>query len=273
MGVQDLAQGHAHKSTQQTVIQAGLSRIIRLMKIDVGLIGGTGIGDRLMSLGGHVVHIPTERGMIRGRHLIHADRHVLLLSRHSAGHKVPPHKVNYLGMSVALKKLGAKCCFSTAACGGLLPHWPVGTMAACSDFIDITARNLTHFDRTVTHTDFSQPFGNKTREALLAAAQEIEIPIETKAIYVNGNGPRYETPYEIQLYQRLGGHVVGMTAASEAIAMREAGIDYGCLAVVTNLAAGISEQALNHEEVVEEMTKAGERAVQILLKAIERLPL
>ncbi|MBX3120326.1 MAG: MTAP family purine nucleoside phosphorylase [Fimbriimonadaceae bacterium] len=243
------------------------------MQIDVAVIGGTGIGDRLLELGGEAVHIPTSKGMIRGRSFEHSGRRVLLLSRHSAGHKVAPHNVNYLGMSLAVQHLGAKFCFSTAATGGLIDDWPVGTMAVCSDFIDATGRNLTHFDRAVVHTDFTEPFGSGARASLLRAASELGIDVHDTCIYVNGNGPRYETPYEIQLYRRMGGHVVGMTAASEAIAMRELGIDYGCLTVVTNLAAGLAGQQLNHAEVVEEMTKSGETAVKILLKAIERLPI
>ncbi len=243
------------------------------MRIDVGLIGGTGVGERLIQLGGQALHIPTRYGMIRGRLLTHAGRNVLLLSRHSAGHKVPPHLVNYLGMATALRNLGAKYCFSTAATGGFVADWPVGSMAACSDFIDVTGRNLTLYERTVVHTDFTQPFGTVTRQAIQDAAEQSGVPIHDNAIYVNGNGPRYETPYEIELYRRMGGHVVGMTAASEAIAMREAGIDYGCLAIVTNLAAGLSAQPLSHEEVVDAMKKAGETAVKVLLNAIERLPL
>lgn len=242
------------------------------MRIDAGLIGGTGIGDRLLALGGEAVHVPTSRGVVRGRLLTHAGKKILALSRHSAGHKVPPHRVGYLAMALALRKLGARRCLSTAATGGLVPGWPIGSFGVCSDFIDATGRNLTHFDRTVVHTDFTHPFGPESRKALLDASRDLGVHAHADCIYVNGNGPRYETPYEIQLYQRLGGHVVGMTAASEAIAMREAGIDYGCLAVVTNLAAGLAGQALNHEEVVEEMIKAGETAVKILLNAIERLP-
>ena len=65
---------------------------------------------------------------------------------------------------------------------------------------------------------------------------------------------------------------LGMTAASEAIAMREAGIDYACLSVITNFAAGISATPLAHGEVAEQMDKSGEAAIKVLFGAIERLP-
>lgn len=240
------------------------------MRIDVGIIGGTGIGDRLRALGGEAVHIPTTYGAIRGKKLDVGGKAVLLLSRHSAGHKVPPHKVNYLGMADALRRLGAKACFSTAAVGSLREDWPAGTMAVAHDFLDLTARNVTAFDRTVVHTDFSSPF--PARGALLDAANKLDKPAHDGAIYLNGNGPRYETPFEIQLYARMKADVVGMTAATEAVCMRELGVPYGLLCVVTNLAAGISPIELSHEEVVEEMERSGETAVQILLEAVRLVP-
>lgn len=191
---------------------------------------------------------------------------VLALSRHSAGHKVPPHKVAYKAMALALQQLGVAACFSTAAVGSLRPEWGCGTLVACSDFIDLTARFPTLYDRTVVHTDFSEPFS--ARKYLLSAARELDIDVKDGGVYVCGNGPRYETPEEIRVEQQLGGDVVGMTAASEAIVMREAGVPYACLAIVTNLACGISDMPLNHEEVVEEMQRSGDTALRIISQAI-----
>jgi 5'-methylthioadenosine phosphorylase len=191
----------------------------------------------------------------------------LVLQRHGVGHKVPPHAINYRAMAWAVRFTGAAACFSTAATGGLRDDWPNGTLAVCHDFVDVTARNLTMHDREVVHTDFSSPFGARARVAMLAAASALGIPVQDGAVYVNGNGPRYETPYEIQLYRRLGGDVVGMTAATEAILMGEAGVPYACLAVVTNQACGLTGATLSHEEVVEEMERSGDRAVRILLGA------
>jgi purine nucleoside phosphorylase len=95
--------------------------------------------------------------------------------------------------------------------------------------------------------------------------------VEPEGIYINLNGPRYESPQEVEIYRHVG-DVVGMTAGSEAIAMRECGVPYACLAIVTNLAAGISSTPLSHEEVGQEMTRSGERAVQLLLQAVADLP-
>lgn len=224
----------------------------------MAIIGGTGIGDRLAAMGGKAIHVPTPAGLLRGR-ILHD---LVLIQRHSVGHKTPPHLVNYTAFALGLKKLGVGTCFATAAVGSLRPEWGPGTILAPTDFIDVTGRGTTLHHRTVVHTDFSSPL--PAREHLLQEG------VHDGGIYVCGNGPRYETPYEIDLYSKIG-DVVGMTAASEAIVMREAGINYGCLCVVTNLACGIADYPLNHEEVVEEMNRSGERAVEILLEAAKRV--
>lgn len=238
------------------------------MRVVAGIIGGTGIGDRLLELGGVPIHIPTAFGLVRGRRVEVEGHPVFVMSRHSAGHKVPPHKVNYRAMAVGLRALGCRLCLSTAAVGSLREDWTSGTLAICSDFLDLTARNVTLFNREVVHTDFSQPFGPVCRGALLESAKTCGLHVERQAVYVNGNGPRYETPYEVAMYRRLGADVVGMTAASEAIAMREAGIDYACVSVVTNMACGIVTAPLTHDEVVAEMSRAGERTVLLLTQAV-----
>ena len=235
------------------------------MRFDVAIIGGTGIGSRLTALGGKPVHIPTPHGTIRGRHLEHKGANILILSRHSAGHKVPPHRVNYVGMATALQLLDIKYCLASAAVGSLRKEWGPGTMVACTDFFDFTGRFATMFDTTVVHTDFTHPFSETINHALLATSKDQNVQVQPKGTYLCGNGPRYETPGEILYYASIRADVVGMTAATEAIVMREAGVDYGCLAVVTNLAAGISDQQLSHQEVEDEMNRSGETAVKVLL--------
>jgi 5'-methylthioadenosine phosphorylase len=236
------------------------------MKFDVAIIGGTGIGSRLVALGGKPVHIPTPHGVIRGRHLEYQGTNLLILSRHSAGHKVPPHRVNYVGMATALQQLGVKFCLASAAVGSLRRDWGPGTLIACSDFFDLTGRFATMFDTTVVHTDFTFPFARSVTQAMILAAKASDTQIQESGVYLCGNGPRYETPGEIALYAEMHADLVGMTAATEAIVMREAGVDYGCLAVVTNLAAGISDQQLSHQEVEDEMNRSGEIAVTLLLR-------
>jgi 5'-methylthioadenosine phosphorylase len=178
--------------------------------------------------------------------------------------------VNYRAMALALQQLDVKACLSTAAVGSLMAEWKPGTLVVCSDFLDYTGRNLTLFDREVVHRDFTEPFGPRSRKAIIETASTLDTAVQPKGVYLGANGPRYETPQEIETYRTLGADLVGMTASSEAILMREAGIDYGCLAIVTNLAAGMSGETLSHQEVVDEMNRSGETAVRILLNASVR---
>lgn len=239
------------------------------MRVDVGLIGGTGVGSRLADLPGMPVNVPTERGTAHGRLLELGGKSVFALSRHSAGHRIPPHRVNYAAMALALPKLGARACFSTAAVGSLRADWKPGTLVACHDFLDVSGRHPTLYDGSVVHTDFSDPFPG--RSWLVQAATKQGIAIEDRGVYVCAGGPRYETPAEIRAYSMVGGDVIGMTAASEAILVREAGTPYGCLAIVTNLACGLSGEPLSHEEVAEAMERWGALGLQILTEAIAGL--
>ncbi len=241
------------------------------MQIDAAIIGGTGIGDRLLALGGRALHVPTREGTVRGRVVCIEGRNVFLASRHSAGHKVPPHRVNYRAVAAAMQTLGVRACFSSAAVGSLRADWPRGTFAVPHDFLDVTARNVTLFEDRVVHTDFGEPFAPLARQALLRGAGQSGAKARDGGVYVCGNGPRYETPFEIDLYRKAGADVVGMTAATEAIVMREAGVPYACLCIVTNLAAGMEAEALDHEDVVREMNRAGGQAVDVLRHAVAGL--
>jgi 5'-methylthioadenosine phosphorylase len=164
-------------------------------------------------------------------------------------------------MAAGLKELGVVTCLASAAVGSLREDLPPGTLAAITDFIDLTGRNLTMFEEEVRHTDFTPGVSPQVVERFLTAG------IEKTAVYACTNGPRYETPAEVRAIKIMGADVVGMTMASEAVVMREVGIEYGCLAIVTNYAAGVSSEPLSHDEVVEIVSGLAERVVSTLLAA------
>lgn len=227
-----------------------------MLRADVGVIGGTGVGPRLAALGGRPFVVPTPFGPSRGRLVAWEGLTLALVSRHASGHKLPPHAVNYRAMAWALRRLGAKGCLATAAVGSLHVDLPVGSMVACTDLVDVSARNLTLFSTTVHHVDMGACFSLSSR--LQGEG------VRHGGVYVNVNGPRYETPAEIQGMAQIG-DVVGMTAGSEAIAFREAGVPYGCLAIVSNLAAGLGGEVLEHGHVTDALESLGPRVVEILL--------
>ncbi|MBX3096729.1 MAG: MTAP family purine nucleoside phosphorylase [Fimbriimonadaceae bacterium] len=234
-------------------------------EIKIGLIGGTGVGSRLQSMGGQSLLVPTPYGPMRGLIQSRSGYRAVVVARHSTGHKTPPHDVNYRAIAWGLKSLGVRGVFSTAAVGSLRTDWGPGTLAVCNDMIDMTYRNLTMFERGVKHVDVSSPFpAHPSLAASVAKCTGGEVRFGT---YLGSNGPRYETPSEIRMMQSWGGDVVGMTASSEAIAMAETGVPYACLAVVTNLGCGLAGGDLNHEEVVDIMDQQGDLIVRILDEA------
>ncbi|MEO7453682.1 MAG: MTAP family purine nucleoside phosphorylase [Fimbriimonadales bacterium] len=224
--------------------------------MSTAIIGGTGIGEILRKEGGEAVSVETAFGPFNA--LRHADG-VIVVSRHGAGHKVPPHMVNYRALAAGLSSLGVETCLSTAAVGSVREEIAPGTLAVVTDFIDVSGRNITMFDEEVRHTDFSPGVSEDLVKRFLSAG------IERTVVYACTNGPRYETPAEIRALRTLGADVVGMTMASEAVVMREVGIEYGCLAIVTNCAAGVSDKPLAHSEVTDMAQRVSARAVATLL--------
>ena len=234
------------------------------MKVDFGIIGGTGIGSRLLALPGRAISVETREGFVRGHLVEHGGASIVALSRHAAGHRVPPHRVPYRALALALKRLSVRGCYATAAVGSLRADWGPGTLAVCDDFLDLSARNATMYDETIEHTDFTRPFDPGLRSAVLRHAPP---DIHNGGVYLNLNGPRYETPREVRTFRELGADVVGMTAGTEAIVMREASVPYALLAVVTNLGTGLSPSDLHHSEVEDIMKSRGGDVVDLLLKA------
>lgn len=232
------------------------------MKVDFGIIGGTGIGSRLLALPGRAISVETREGFVRGHLVEHGGASIVALSRHAAGHRVPPHRVPYRAIALALKRLGVRGCYATAAVGSLREDWGPGTLALCDDFLDLSARNVTMFDETIGHTDFTRPFDPGLRVAVLRHAPP---EMHNGGVYLNLNGPRYETPQEVRTFRSFGADVVGMTAGSEAVVMREAGVPYALLSVVTNLGTGLSSSVLHHGEVEDVMKSRGGTVVDLLL--------
>ena len=92
-----------------------------------------------------------------------------------------------------------------------------------------------------------------------------------EGVYVQFPGPHYETPAEIGMVRAIGGHLVGMSTTLEAIAAREAGMEVLGISLVTNLAAGIGSEPLNHEEVLEAGRAAAQRMGSLLTQVVPRL--
>ncbi len=151
----------------------------------------------------------------------------------------------------------------TNGCGGLDERWAPGTPVLISDHINLTATSPIEGANFVDLTDLYSP-------RLRALCHEVE-PALDEGVYVQLPGPHYETPAEIGMVRAIGGTLVGMSTTLEAIAAREAGMEILGISLVTNLAAGITGEPLNHEEVLEAGRSAATRMGGLLGRIVPRI--
>lgn len=155
---------------------------------------------------------------------------------------------------------GARMVVLTNGCGGLNADWSPGTPVLIRDHINLTGASPLHGTHFVDLTDLYSP---RLREI----CREID-PSLPEAVYTQFRGPMYETPAEIGMVRAIGGGLVGMSTALEAIVARAVGLEILGLSLVTNLAAGMSGAPLNHEEVLEAGHAAAERMGGILARVV-----
>ena len=158
---------------------------------------------------------------------------------------------------------GCKTVVLTNGCGGLRPGHRPGQPVLISDHINLTATSPLVGARFVDLTDLYSP-------RLRALCREVDPSLE-EGVYVQLPGPHYETPAEIGMVRAIGGDLVGMSTALEAIAARELGAEVLGISLVTNLAAGMSGAPLNHEEVLEAGRESATRMGTLLAQVLGRL--
>jgi 5'-methylthioadenosine phosphorylase len=189
------------------------------------------------------------------------------IPRHGKGHKVPPHRINYKANVQAMKDLGVTSIFATSAVGSISKKLAVGELGLLDQFIDMTKRHITFFDRKPVHVDMTQPYDPSLQGRVMKAASSVGIRMTPGIVYVCVDGPRYETAAEIRMFSLMGGDVVGMTGAPEAILCREAGLKYSSVVVATNWGAGIQEK-VSHDEVVAMMDRVGPVVTKLVERAV-----
>lgn len=154
---------------------------------------------------------------------------------------------------------GAKVMVLTNGAGAIKQGWSPGQPVLIADHINLTASSPLEGANFVDLTDlYSQRLRNLAREV---------DPSLDEGVYVQFRGPHYETPAEVQMAKAIGGDIVGMSTALEAIAAREAGMEVLALSLITNLAAGISNHSLSHQEVID----AGNSAEPVISKLLSNI--
>ncbi len=238
----------------------------------IAIIGGSGLEDLLQ--GSKIVRLETPYGAappiavgVIGREA------VAFLPRHGPKHDLPPHKVNYRANLYSLKQVGVERIIATNAVGAINAAYSPGDLVIPSDILDMTkSRNGTYFDAApVTHIDVTEPYCPELCKILIDCCRTIGVEAHEKAILATTEGPRYETPAEIRMLEKLGGDIVGMTGAPEAFLARELEICYSTLCFISNKAAGMQER-LSHIEVINVAKQIFPLTLKVIRAAVERIP-
>ena len=151
----------------------------------------------------------------------------------------------------------------TNGCGGLRPEWAPGTPVLIRDHINLTATSPLE---GATFVDLTDLYSSRLRDVARGVDADLD-----EGVYAQFPGPHYETPAEVRMAKTLGADLVGMSTTLEAIAARHAGLEVLGISLVTNAAAGISENPLSHEEVIEAGQAAAARCGQLLSGIVRAL--
>lgn len=212
--------------------------------LELAIIGGTGVY-ALAALADVEAHQPVTAygppsGPVRIGTL--AGRRIAFLARHGEGHSLPPHRINYRANLAALKALGATRVLALNTVGGITAPCAPRALVLADQLIDYTWGRISTLceepGTEVLHVDFGEPYTQSLRARVAVAAERAGVALVERGCYGATQGPRLETKAEIARMQRDGCDIVGMTGMPEAGLARELGLDYACLGIVANWAAG-----------------------------------
>jgi xanthosine phosphorylase len=166
-----------------------------------------------------------------------------------------------------LQRLGCQAVLLTAAAGSLRPHIGAGSIMALTDHLNLSGTsplvgpNDANYGPRFPALDGA--YDGQLRARLKSAAARCGVPLH-EGVYAGWLGPQFETPAEIRMLAVLGADSVGMSLVTEAIVARHCGLKLAALAIITNLAAGLSAESLTHEGTVREAAAAAERLTALI---------
>nr|WP_281891008.1 purine-nucleoside phosphorylase [Paenibacillus sp. YYML68] len=250
---------------------------------EIGLILGSGLGV-IAELVEDVVTIPYENiphfpvSTVEG----HAGelllgtvggRRVLLMK--GRFHQYEGYGVETVSFPVrVMKELGVEKLLVTNAAGGVNMEYEPGDLMVIRDHINFTFRNPLIGPNVnelgVRFPDMSEAYSRRLREVAKSVAEEQGLQLR-EGVYFGLLGPSYETPAEIRMIRTLGGDAVGMSTVSEVLLARHAGIEVLGFSCISNMAAGILDQPLSHEEVIETTERVKQTFLKLILGIIPRM--
>ena len=253
---------------------ADIARLTGVENHDIALTLGSGWGKAADIIGETIATIPATQvtgfskpaleghvGTLRSIRTP-GGKNVLVIGART--HYYEDHGVRRVVHSVrTAAATGAKIMVLTNGAGGIRETWSPGQPVLISDHINLTADSPLE---GATFIDLTDLYAKRLRDI----ARTID-PSLDEGVYTQFRGPHYETPAEVQMAKHIGGHIVGMSTALEAIAAREAGMEILGFSLITNLAAGIQQTPLSHAEVIEAGREAEPVISALLARVVEAL--
>lgn len=173
-----------------------------------------------------------------------------------------------------MKELGVKTLIVTNAAGGINESFEPGDLMVITDHINNTGQNPligpNDADLGVRFPDMSKAYSKDLRQLAKKVAADLQINLK-EGVYIGNTGPSYETPAEIRMLRTMGGDAVGMSTVPEVIVARHAKLNVLGISCISNMAAGILDQPLTHDEVIETTEKAKANFLAFVKQIINEL--
>ncbi|MBO9597168.1 MAG: purine-nucleoside phosphorylase [Cohnella sp.] len=250
---------------------------------DIGLILGSGLGvlgeqleDAVTIHYADIPHFPVSTveghagelviGRLQGRNV------VLMRGRFHMYEGYEPERTAFPVR--VMKALGVRTLLVTNAAGGVNMSYKPGNLMLISDHLNLTGRNplIGPNDNALgaRFPDMSEAYSRRLRAIAKDTAAELGFSVQ-EGVYVGLLGPNYETPAEIRMLRTLGADAVGMSTVSEVIVARHSGIEVLGISCISNMAAGILDQPLSHQEVMETTELVKEQFLSLVLNVLPKM--
>ncbi len=249
-----------------------------MTKADIGIIGGSGFYDLAANL--KEIKVETPYGPPSDKIALGGilGKKVAFLPRHHKDHNIPPHKINYRANIYALKSLGVSRILTSHAAGSLQKKIKPGDFVIVDQFIDRTWGRADSFyeGQLVTHISAAFPYCPQLRKLAITQAKKMKLSFHEKGTIVVIQGPRFSTAAESLWFTKMGWDLVNMTEYPEVVLVRELGICYCAIAVVTDYDSGLVAERkvkpVSSQQVIEMFGKNIGKIKKLMLKMIENWP-
>src|SRR5699024_3349092 len=271
--------GKEHIEHAKTYVEKQISTVPK-----IGLVLGSGLGvlaedieDKVIISYGDIPHFPTST--VEG----HAGNLVIgtlegksVVAMQGRFHFYEGYSMQQVTFQVrVMHASGVECVLIPNAAEGVNKAVNPGDLMIIQDHINLTGSNplIGPNDEQLgpRFPDMSSVYDKECIQHARTIATELDINVQT-GVYVGNSGPTYETPAEINMLRMLGGDAVGMSTVPEAIVARHMGLNVLGISCITNMAAGILDEPLSHEDVIQTANKAQKRFITLVKETIRTFP-